>query len=429
MDLYQSLGFRPFGDPQRRLMLVLRTHDLSGTDYDPLFSVSAEDARGIVAGCDAIRFIFGDPEPLAAGNQAEPIELAAHHDGRDEKCPWVLVAANQGGREIARMSGRSLALLQEAGALSEDLVSEPAKFFIACDRAVEVLCEEEAHPNRRPLDGSAASDIKAAIEVLRKSNEGLLKGPYHLEDAAGERIHCGIPGHDARNWPCTDYTGQCRSCGHAFLGPKRAPACKPCYDLMERQAAESPMPKVNGELTGQPGLAAAAADFQHRVQPWLLECFGEQISKDRQERNHRFLEEALELVQANGCTRSEAMQLVDYVFDRPVGELHQEAGGVMVTLAALCLAADLDMHAEAERELARVWTKVDKIRAKQAAKPKFTGAPAQPGRLEQLCVSPGDLRRMIEGDPECADGVIAGAPGNQPGQTSGAPSAEGENGK
>ncbi|MBW3243304.1 hypothetical protein KUV57_11410 [Epibacterium sp. DP7N7-1] len=115
--------------------------------------------------------------------------------------------------------------------------------------------------------------------------------------------------------------------------------------------------------------------FQARVQPWMASCFGEEISRDRQERNHRFLEEALELVQALGCTRSEAHQLVDYVYGRPEGVVDQEIGGVMVTLAALCLAAGEDMHAAGEKELARVWTKVEKIRAKQAAKPKHSPLP------------------------------------------------------
>jgi hypothetical protein len=115
--------------------------------------------------------------------------------------------------------------------------------------------------------------------------------------------------------------------------------------------------------------------FQQRVQPWMLACFGETIAGDQEERNHRFLEEALELVQSTGCTASEAHQLVDYVYGRPVGEPAQEVGGVMVTLAALCLANGLDMHAAAETELARIWTKVEQIRAKQAAKPKHSPLP------------------------------------------------------
>lgn len=115
--------------------------------------------------------------------------------------------------------------------------------------------------------------------------------------------------------------------------------------------------------------------FQTRVAPWMLECFGAEVSRDRTERNHRFLEEALELGQAAGCTPSEAHQLVDYVYGRPVGELSQEVGGVMVTLAALCLAQDVDMHAAGETELARVWTKIEVIREKHAAKPKHSPLP------------------------------------------------------
>ncbi|HVZ60649.1 MAG TPA: hypothetical protein VG892_07670 [Terriglobales bacterium] len=117
-------------------------------------------------------------------------------------------------------------------------------------------------------------------------------------------------------------------------------------------------------------------NFQARVQPWMLACFGSEIAADKIERNHRFLEEAIELVQSCGCTRSEAHQLIDYVFDRPVGERGQEVGGVMVTLAALCLAQAIDMDREADRELDRIWGKIDKIRAKQAAKPKHSPLPS-----------------------------------------------------
>lgn len=140
------------------------------------------------------------------------------------------------------------------------------------------------------------------------------------------------------------------------------------------------------ELTAPPAAASdPTAPFQQRVHPWLLACFGELIAGDREERNHRFLEESLELVQSTGCTASEAHQLVNYVFGRPVGEPAQEVGGVMVTLAALCLANGLDMHDAGEVELARIWTNVEAIRAKQAAKPKhsplpeFGAAPAKVG--------------------------------------------------
>ncbi len=112
-------------------------------------------------------------------------------------------------------------------------------------------------------------------------------------------------------------------------------------------------------------------NFQHRVFPWLLSCFGYVIASDKRERNHRFLEEALELVQACGCTAEEAHQLVDYTFNRPIGDPAQELGGVMVTLAALSLAQNLNMDSEGEIELNRIWGLVEQIRAKQLAKPKF----------------------------------------------------------
>lgn len=124
------------------------------------------------------------------------------------------------------------------------------------------------------------------------------------------------------------------------------------------------------------GTGDVGATFQDRVLPWLQACFGQEIANDKTERNHRFLEESLELVQATGCTQSEVHQLVDYVFGRPVGEPAQEVGGVMVTLAALCLAQQMDMHDAGETELKRIWTKVEQIRAKQAAKPRHSPLPA-----------------------------------------------------
>jgi len=134
--------------------------------------------------------------------------------------------------------------------------------------------------------------------------------------------------------------------------------------------------RVGQELRAAEARGAAEQDtYQSRVDDWMAACFGAEISADRMERNHRFLEEAIELVQSTGCTKSEAHQLVDYVYGRPVGDPVQEVGGVMVTLAALCSAHAITLTDAAETELARIWTKVKKIRAKQAAKPKHSPLP------------------------------------------------------
>lgn len=118
-----------------------------------------------------------------------------------------------------------------------------------------------------------------------------------------------------------------------------------------------------------------AGTFQQRVQPWMMACFGPEIAADKLERSDRFIEEALELVQASNYPKERALALVDYVYGRDQGEINQEVGGVMVTLAAHCLAHSVDMHEAAETELARIWTKVEQIRAKQAAKPTGSAMP------------------------------------------------------
>jgi hypothetical protein len=109
--------------------------------------------------------------------------------------------------------------------------------------------------------------------------------------------------------------------------------------------------------------------YQERVHEWMLKCFNEEIVFSQEERNNRFLEEALELVQSLNFTKEEAMQLVEYVYNRPKGGPVQEAGGVMVCLAALCTSEGIEMAVAGEQELERIWENIDVIRKKHAAKP------------------------------------------------------------
>jgi len=94
--------------------------------------------------------------------------------------------------------------------------------------------------------------------------------------------------------------------------------------------------------------------FQSRVSDWMLQCFGAEIANDRRERCLRFFEEAAELCQALGMTEDMAYKLVAYTWGRDAGDPFQEVGGVKVTLAALCQAADIDMVQAGEVELARI---------------------------------------------------------------------------
>lgn len=115
--------------------------------------------------------------------------------------------------------------------------------------------------------------------------------------------------------------------------------------------------------------------FQTYVNEWVEACFGLMVAKDKVERNHRFIEEAIELVQACNCEREHVHQIVEYVYSRPVGDKSQEVGGVMVTLAALCSANKIYMEACGNEELTRCWQKIDQIREKQAKKKKDSALP------------------------------------------------------
>lgn len=158
--------------------------------------------------------------------------------------------------------------------------------------------------------------------------------------------------------------------------------------------------------TALAGLAAVpeGETFQQRVAPWMQACFGPEISNDKVERGDRFLEEVFEQLQAGGYDPARIVPLRDYVWSRPAGEPDQEVGGVMVTQAAYCLAHGLDMHAAGDRELARIWTKVETIRAKQAAKPKHSPLPistpatpdAREGALEEAAEVADAEARMLE---------------------------------
>lgn len=108
--------------------------------------------------------------------------------------------------------------------------------------------------------------------------------------------------------------------------------------------------------------------YQERVADWLHECFGSEVALSKLERTHRFLEEALELAQAGGCSRADALALVDYVYSRPVGDVSAETGGVLVTLAGMAEAYEIEMAAAGETELARNQARTSEIREKRARK-------------------------------------------------------------
>jgi hypothetical protein len=96
---------------------------------------------------------------------------------------------------------------------------------------------------------------------------------------------------------------------------------------------------------------------QKEVAEWCAAAFGDEHARCVPHRGIRMLEEALETAQAAGCHRDMVHKLVDYVFDRPPGELRQEIGGLGLTILALAEAAGISADIEERRELERVESK------------------------------------------------------------------------
>lgn len=119
--------------------------------------------------------------------------------------------------------------------------------------------------------------------------------------------------------------------------------------------------------------------LQQRTFMWAKKCFGIEHTMDKRERAYRFLEESLELVQALDISKEDVTLLVEYVFDRPKGEIHQEIGGVLVTLNVLVNAiTNLSIVDLGELELQRCWENIEKIRQKQLAKRQYSPLPGGP---------------------------------------------------
>ncbi|ETX13655.1 hypothetical protein OCH239_09320 [Roseivivax halodurans JCM 10272] len=246
----QYLVFRHCGDADGRLQLVTRTHDLGGTDYDPIFRASVADAYGIGRANRAVGFHTGDDEGARAS--AEPMALRAVRRSTRQTRPWDLLKVSGEMRKLAELSDDQLSRLRKG--VSLDVVDTDAlpRFYLVRSEAGD----------RTLLEEDASTDVKAAIRALQTANGGRLLGEHHLEDVLGERIEVILPAHGKRNWSDGDYASNCAACGHAFLGPKRAPRCAPCHaeTLAENAARDAAGPAAK---PGRHGVYIASKAVAH----------------------------------------------------------------------------------------------------------------------------------------------------------------------
>jgi hypothetical protein len=188
------------------------------------------------------------------------------------------------------------------------------------------------------------------------------------------------------------------------------------YALVDEQFMEevsSPgFPHYQAAVLRTPGYFRT---YQARVASWMRQCFNYSLYSNMIERGDRLLEEVLELLQSHGYDKTRVPWLVEYVYGRPVGNPGQEVGGVMVTLAGYCYIADLNMHAEGERELNRINQPevMAKIRAKQQAKNALHFDTPLPGNAGQFsttslakAVEAFQLAELDHGERMARDGLL-----------------------
>lgn len=108
---------------------------------------------------------------------------------------------------------------------------------------------------------------------------------------------------------------------------------------------------------------------QETLFTWARAAFGEDEAASPRQRAIRLLEEAIEAYQAVDGDRLQALDLVNFVFTRPKGEIAQELGGVAVCVLLLAEATSCDADKCEQLEIERIFSKpIAHYTARNAAK-------------------------------------------------------------
>lgn len=96
---------------------------------------------------------------------------------------------------------------------------------------------------------------------------------------------------------------------------------------------------------------------QDQTHAWCTAVFGESHATSLRQRGVRMMEEAIELAQTCHVPREMIHRLVDFVYEREVGEFRQEMGGLGVTLLCLAGAAGVSADECEDAEVQRILSK------------------------------------------------------------------------
>ena len=117
-----------------------------------------------------------------------------------------------------------------------------------------------------------------------------------------------------------------------------------------------------------PAWASYGAD-QIFVESLVRRIFGNRAMDSTVERGRRVVEEAVELAQVEGVPEHEVHAIVKAKYARAKGDIRQEAGGLIVTLLALCAHHEFRLDDIAKAEIERMLSRdPESFRAKQREK-------------------------------------------------------------
>lgn len=159
------------------------------------------------------------------------------------------------------------------------------------------------------------------------------------------------------------------------------------------------------------------SDRGQKVLEWAVGVFGP-VATDRRERAVRLVEEAVEVAQAEGVPLEILERVARRCYSRPVGNVVDELGAVVLTLEALASNIGVDLEEAGDRELARVTaldplSRADRHRAKVAegcavnergrfVEEECTGVSAKWCPVHGDCTCPHDPEGWCTGeDPAC----------------------------
>lgn len=114
--------------------------------------------------------------------------------------------------------------------------------------------------------------------------------------------------------------------------------------------------------------------IQYRVNGWLRACVGDEVTNDLTERNNRFAEEAIELLQACGYSYAQLVAMADHVYAKEAEtDIAKEAADVLICLAPLATARNIELGEAVSGRIDENWDRINLIREKNRNKPIRSG--------------------------------------------------------